>query len=168
MSDSISNLRSPATTSPFDLTDERAYQCWREWKLSDYPGAAEDLIVSVANPFRLSPAEKQALLSRCQKANAAIYRISTGDFADKELVASLGHQFGLVRLDRNLRADEDSITSLKVVSEDSRCVLHTLYQPAPQLAYRRLLQYTRRAGQGRGAALCIRCGGRRRECLPGP
>jgi alpha-ketoglutarate-dependent taurine dioxygenase len=116
MSDSITNLRSPATTSPFDLTDERAYQCWREWKLSDYPGSAEDLIVSVANPHRLSPAEKHALLSRCQKANAAIYRISSGDFADKELVGSLGRQFGLARLDRNLRADEDSITSLKVVS----------------------------------------------------
>jgi alpha-ketoglutarate-dependent taurine dioxygenase len=117
MSDSITNLRSPATTSPFDLNDERAYTCWREWKLSDYPGAAGDLIVSVANPCRLSPAEKTALLSRCQKANAAIYRFSTGDFADKELVGSLGRQFGLVRLDRNLRADEDSITSLKVVSE---------------------------------------------------
>ena len=116
MSDSITNLRSPATTSPFDLTDERAYQCWREWKLSDYPVSAEDLIVSIANPCRLSPAEKHALLSRCQKANAAIYRISTADFTDKELVGSLGRQFGLTRLDRNLRADEDSITSLKVVS----------------------------------------------------
>jgi alpha-ketoglutarate-dependent taurine dioxygenase len=116
MSDSITNLRSPATTSPFDLTDERTYRCWREWKLSDYPGSAEDLIVIVANPSRLSPAEKHALLNRCQKANAAIYRISTGDFADKELVGSLGRQFGLARLDRNLRADEDSITSLKVVS----------------------------------------------------
>jgi hypothetical protein len=117
MPDSIFNLRSPVATSPFDLTDERAYRCWREWKLSDYPGAAEDLIVSVANPFRLSPAEKQDLLSRCQKANAAIYRIAAGDFVDKELVGSLGRQFGLVRLDRNLRADEDSITSLKVVPE---------------------------------------------------
>ena len=117
MSDFITNVRSPATISPFDLADDRTYQRWREWKLSDYPGAAEDLIVSVANPFRLSPAEKQGLLSRCQKANAAIYRITAGDFADKELVGSLGRQFGLVRLDRNLRADEDSITSLKVVPE---------------------------------------------------
>jgi alpha-ketoglutarate-dependent taurine dioxygenase len=114
MSDSITNLRSSATTSPFDLTDDRAYRCWREWKLSDYPGSAEDLVVDVTNPFRLSPAEKLALLSRCQKANAAIYRISAGDFADKQLVGSLGRQFGLVRLDRNLRADEDSITSLRL------------------------------------------------------
>jgi alpha-ketoglutarate-dependent taurine dioxygenase len=117
MSDSITNVRSPGTSSPFDLADERAYQCWREWKLSDYPGRAEDLIVSVVNPFRLSKAEKLALLQRCRKANAAIYRITAGDIADKDLVAALGRQFGLVRLDRNLRADEDSITSLKVMPE---------------------------------------------------
>jgi alpha-ketoglutarate-dependent taurine dioxygenase len=119
MSDSYTNMRSPASPSPFDPADEHAYQCWREWKLSDYPGRAEDLIVSIANPFRLSPAEKMALLQRCRKANAAIYRITAGDIADKDLVASLGRQFGLVRLDRNLRADEDSITSLKVVPETS-------------------------------------------------
>jgi alpha-ketoglutarate-dependent taurine dioxygenase len=117
MSDSITNVRSPETSSPFDLADERAYQCWREWKLSDYPGRAEDLIVSVVNPFRLSKAEKLTLLRRCRKANAAIYRITAGDIADKDLVAALGRQFGLVRLDRNLRADEDSITSLKVMPE---------------------------------------------------
>jgi alpha-ketoglutarate-dependent taurine dioxygenase len=115
MSDSITNLRSSATTTPFDPADDRAYRSWREWKLSGYPRRAEDLIVSVADPIRISAAERQALLSRCQKANAAIYRITAGDIADKELVSSLGRQFGLVRLDRNLRADEDSITSLKVV-----------------------------------------------------
>jgi alpha-ketoglutarate-dependent taurine dioxygenase len=119
MSESIANMRSPASPNPFDPADEHAYRCWREWKLSGYPGRAEDLIVSIANPFRLTPAEKQALLRRCRKANAAIYRIAAGDIADKELVGSLGRQFGLVRLDRNLRADEDSITSLRVVPETS-------------------------------------------------
>ena len=103
--------------SPFDPADDRTYRCWREWKLAGYPGSAEDLTVGIEDPFRLSPAEIQALLERCRKANAAIYRIAGGDIADKELVASLGRQFGLVRLDRNLRADEDSITSLRVVPE---------------------------------------------------
>jgi alpha-ketoglutarate-dependent taurine dioxygenase len=119
MSDSSIDLRSPAITGPFDLADDRAYQSWREWKLADYPARAEDLIVGIDNPFRLSPAEKQALLDRCRKANAALYRIAAGNFADKELVASLASQFGLLRLDRNLRADEDSITSLRVVPEST-------------------------------------------------
>jgi len=103
-------------SSPFDPADDRTYRCWREWKLAGYPGCAEELAVSIENPFRLSPSETQALLDRCRKANAAIYRIVGGDIGDKELVASLGRQLGLVRLDRNLRADEDSITSLRVVS----------------------------------------------------
>jgi alpha-ketoglutarate-dependent taurine dioxygenase len=108
--------------SPFDLTGERTYQHWREWKLSDYPRTASDLIVRIANPFRLSEAEQQALLQRCRKTNAAIYQITEGDFSDKELVSALGHQFGLVRLDRNLRADEDSITALQVMPEDDRAL----------------------------------------------
>jgi hypothetical protein len=103
--------------SPFDPTDDRTYRCWREWKLANYPGDAAALTVRIANPFRLGPTEKQALLDRCRKANAAIYRITTGDVADKALVGALGRQFGLTRLDKNLRADEDSITSLKVVPE---------------------------------------------------
>jgi len=103
--------------SPFDPADDRTYRSWREWKLAAYPANAAALSVDVADPFRLSPAEKQALLDRCRKANAAIYHITAGDVADKELVAALGRQFGLARLDRNLRADEDSITSLRVVSE---------------------------------------------------
>ena len=113
----LPNVQFPAPINPFALANERAYQCWREWKLSDYPARAEDLIVSITDPFRISPVEKQALLRRCQKANAGIYRITAGNIADKELVGALGRQFGLVRLDRNLRADEDSITSLKVVPE---------------------------------------------------
>jgi alpha-ketoglutarate-dependent taurine dioxygenase len=103
--------------SPFDPADDRTYRSWREWKLAAYPANAGALTVDVADPFRLSPAETQALLDRCRKANAAIYRITAGDVADKKLVAELGRQFGLVRLDRNLRADEDSITSLRAVPE---------------------------------------------------
>ena len=115
MPESFASLQSPAQPGPFNPADERSYQSWREWKLAGYPRRVEDLIVEIANPFRLEAAEKQALLCRCRKANAAIYRISAGDFTDRELVGALGRQFGLVRLDRNLRADEDSITSLKVV-----------------------------------------------------
>ena len=115
MPDSINDVRPSGISGPFGLADERAYQRWREWKLTDYPRDAEELIVSIGNPFRLSAQEHQALLDRCQKANAALYRIAAGDFADKSLVSALGRQFGLVRLDRNLRADEDSITSLRVI-----------------------------------------------------
>lgn len=102
---------------PFDLANDVAYGRWREWKLADYPASADDLLVRVRNPARLDAAEKDQLLARCRKANAALYEMSDGDFADKDLVRNLGYQFGLMRLDRNLRADEDSISSLRVMPE---------------------------------------------------
>jgi alpha-ketoglutarate-dependent taurine dioxygenase len=119
------NARASGNACPFNPADERSYRQWREWKLSDYPGRARDLIVRIADPFRLSEPEQRALLQRCRKANAAIYRIAEGDVADKALLGALARQFGLVRLDRNLRADEDSITSLQVMLEQER----TLYIP---------------------------------------
>ncbi len=125
MMESLLNTWSNRQESPFDLTDERTYQRWREWKLRDYPRTAGDLIVRIANPFQISAAEKQALLQCCRKTNAAIYQITDGDISDKDLVSALGRQFGLRRLDRNLRADEDSITSLQVMPDEDR----TLYIP---------------------------------------
>jgi hypothetical protein len=125
MMESRLNTSQNRPDSPFDLTEERSYQRWREWKLSNYPRNTSDLVVRIANPFRLSEAEHEALLQCCRKANAAIYQITEGDISDKALVSALGRQFGLMRLDRNLRADEDSITALRIMPEEE----HTRYIP---------------------------------------
>ncbi|MCK5386978.1 MAG: TauD/TfdA family dioxygenase, partial [Gammaproteobacteria bacterium] len=86
------------------------------WKLSVYPKKAEELVVSVNNPFDLSEKEKSEMAQRFIHANMAIYSINNrSDFADKKIVEMLGHQFGLIRLDNNLGADSDSITSLQVI-----------------------------------------------------
>jgi len=104
--------------SPFSLASEaeEAYQLWRSWKLSNYPKSASELIVSVNNPFDLSEIER-AELSRCfLRANMAIYTINIrSDFTDKKIVQKMGGDFGLNRLDDNLGADNDSITSLQVI-----------------------------------------------------
>lgn len=102
---------------PFDLDDEAAYTAWRKQKLAAYPRSIAELFVPIANPFQLTEREREALASRCQKANIALYKVSSGDFDDKELVRRLGKQLGLVCLDDNLCADEDSITSLRVMTE---------------------------------------------------
>jgi len=104
---------------PFDLSSDADYRAWREWKLDGYPAAADALLVSIADPARLLPAEHAAILSACRKTNMAIYAIRDGGTADKEAVRALGRQFGLERLDMNLRADEDSITSLRVMPESA-------------------------------------------------
>jgi len=106
----------PCTTDfhPFDLSRSRDYARWRMWKLADYPAAASDLRVQLRDPGALSASESAALLGVCRKANMAIYDCGGRPF-DKALLRSFGLQFGLERLDMNLRADEDSITSLRVM-----------------------------------------------------
>lgn len=108
----------PSTTDlhPFDLGRPRDYDRWRRWKLADYPVAASDLRVRLSDPAAPSASESAAILAACRKANMAIYDCRDRPF-DKALLRRFGLQFGLQRLDMNLRADEDSITSLRVVPE---------------------------------------------------
>lgn len=104
----------PAST-PFDLDNIQAYETWREWKLTDYPRTAENLIVEVRDPLCLTVAERTAIIENCQKANMALYACLTGDVCSKETIARLGKQLGLRDLDQNLCADNDSITSVCVM-----------------------------------------------------
>lgn len=102
--------------SPFHLHNSDAYQHWRADKLRDYPSSADELICEIKDPYSLSIVEKRNMLSILNKTNMTIYRCQDlGASTDKSLVSSLGQQFGLQRLDSNLCADEDSITSLTVV-----------------------------------------------------
>ncbi|MEJ2392456.1 MAG: TauD/TfdA family dioxygenase [Gammaproteobacteria bacterium] len=103
-------------TSPYVLDSVTAYQQWRESKLADYPEHADQLMVDIADPGALSQAEKAALLNGLRKTNIAFYRV-TGARTDKQAIRQLGLQLGLARLDGNLCADDDSITSLRVVTE---------------------------------------------------
>jgi alpha-ketoglutarate-dependent taurine dioxygenase len=100
---------------PFDLGEDFRYQRWRDWKLRHFPPSAQDLVVEVRDLRRLTSAECQAIQDRCLRASAAIVACrGAGPLLDKEAVRRLGEQFGLHRLDANLCADEDGITSLQV------------------------------------------------------
>jgi hypothetical protein len=103
--------------SPFDLRAEDAYQRWRERKLADAPTQLAQLIVEINDPRQLSPAEHQAILDRCRRANMAIYVGKTGNDPDKAIPTLLGAAFGLHRLDHNRGADDDAITSLTVQTD---------------------------------------------------
>lgn len=105
--------------SPFDLDHDSAYAPWRERKLAQAPRTLDELIVEVRNPRHITPAEHQAVLARCQRANMALYVSRCGDDPDKQIPQALGRAFGLERLDHNPGADEDAITAL-TVQEDAR------------------------------------------------
>jgi alpha-ketoglutarate-dependent taurine dioxygenase len=100
---------------PFDLDNDSAYQAWREVRLGQYKSPGDNPLIHLTDIARLEPAEHAALLARCQAMNMAIYE--AGSPVDKAGIRALGRQFGLQHLDMNLRADEDSITSLRVVTE---------------------------------------------------
>ena len=111
--------------NPFDLDNDVAYQSWREAKLENYPTKAEQLLVEINNPHELSKAEKQALVDCCKKTNMAVYISPTGEDADKNIPFDLARQFGLKELNKNMGADDDGITALKVQNDP----LHKRYIP---------------------------------------
>lgn len=108
-----------STASPFALENAEAYAIWRKAKLKDYPVTAAALRVEVNDPRALSETELHRLLQICRKTNMAIYASRLGELADKQIPRRLGEQLGLTRLDSNLLADEDAVTSLQVMPEKS-------------------------------------------------
>jgi alpha-ketoglutarate-dependent taurine dioxygenase len=102
---------------PFDLDDDSAFQAWREARLEPYKSLVGTPVIAVRDVARLESAEHAALLASCRSMNMAIYQ--AGSPVDKSAIRALGRQFGLESLDMNLRADEDSITTLRVVAESA-------------------------------------------------
>ena len=100
--------------------EPRGFAAWRERKLARYPKSAEELIVEVRDPRKLSATERAAILERCARANMAVYASRCGDDSDKEIARALGLQFGLARLDPNWLADDDGISSIAVREEATR------------------------------------------------
>ena len=109
----------PRATSPFDPDDERRYRAWRAAKLERAPADAIALVVEVADPGALTPAERAAILARCAATNMAVYA-SPPRAPDKDLARRLGAQFGLSSLDANWLADEDGVSQVTVRGEAGR------------------------------------------------
>ncbi|GMR01513.1 MAG: hypothetical protein BMS9Abin19_0907 [Gammaproteobacteria bacterium] len=100
--------------SPFYMSDNTAYLQWREDKLRYSKPALSDLLVQIKDPYQLSDDEKAVIVERCENFNMVIYQLSSSDNLDKSLVHKLGGQLSMENLDANLRADEDSVSSLEV------------------------------------------------------
>jgi hypothetical protein len=111
--------------SPFLPANDAAYTAWRDRKLDGYPRSLDELMVEISNPLALTAAEHRAILQRVGKSGMAIYASATGDDPDKGLIRGLGRQLGLERLDHNMCADDDAISSLSVHPD----ALHQGYIP---------------------------------------
>ncbi len=111
------NLTQINQHSPFCLQNDAHYKVWREARLAAYPAQLDAHVVTVRDPLALSAAERDALRSLLGKTNMALYQLAEpeGDPLDKAKIKSLGAQMGLQALDSNLCADEDGISSLRVM-----------------------------------------------------
>lgn len=144
--------------SPFSLQHPDVYARWRDAKLSGYPREAGQLIVEVADPLALSAAEHARMLDVIRRTNMVIYASQLNELEDKNIPRRVGEQFGLRRLDPNMLADEDGITSLTVVEgklkrgyipySDKRLLWHTdgYYNPPAQQIRAFILHCVRPAG----------------------
>jgi alpha-ketoglutarate-dependent taurine dioxygenase len=103
------------TLQPFNLANETGYQTWRAAKLAYVAAQSDDRVVPVKDATSLTEQEHATILECCRQTNLVIYEVTGGGETDKPAIRAFGRQFGLERLDMNLRADEDSITSLRVV-----------------------------------------------------
>ncbi|KVW96760.1 TauD/TfdA family dioxygenase [Thiobacillus denitrificans] len=104
--------------SPFDLANETGYHAWRDARLAAYPRSVDELIVPLADPRHLTPAEIDALEARCMRANMAIYSAPHLPAADKSLPHQLACQLGLVHLEGNYLADEDGLSSITPAGDE--------------------------------------------------
>lgn len=97
----------------FDLGDTQAWRRWRERKLAARARCAEELIVEVRDPLRLTRAEREAIVARCRLTNMAIYASrATADPAD--IPQRLGAQLGLDTLDANPLAPRGAIARITI------------------------------------------------------
>lgn len=101
------------TKIPYLLDNESEYGFWREQKLHNYPNNIKEITVNINDISKLSSDDINALITACHKSNMVLYQTSAD--TSKEGVRELGKQLGLTRLDPNLLADDDGITSLQVV-----------------------------------------------------
>jgi len=106
--------------SPFSLAATDAYVRWRDHRLAHHPRTPGDLIVEVANPAALTPAEEGALADRLARCNMAVYAGPAEPILSREGLRAFGRRFGLERLDANMLSDIDGITPLSVAEGGTR------------------------------------------------
>lgn len=100
----------------FDLSqDVDLYVDWREARLAAAPVSTDGLFVEINDARRLTAAEVSALREHLAATNLVFYR--TRSMVDKMTIRVLGRQLGLERLDDNLCADEDGISSIQVAAQ---------------------------------------------------
>ncbi len=97
------------------LDFENNYSSWRAAKLCHITPEEALKPIVIHDPAMLSEDEMHSLREHCSHNNFALYQLSQANAVDKPAIERMTRQLGMSTLDKNLCADNDSITSLKVM-----------------------------------------------------
>ncbi|HFD86383.1 MAG TPA: taurine catabolism dioxygenase TauD [Gammaproteobacteria bacterium] len=102
-------------SNALNLESPTAYQQWREQKLADAASARATTLISTVD--HQDSAAVEAIRQQICKTGFALYQLHDVANTSKAWLIRFGQLFGLTRLDSNLCADEDSVSSLQVADE---------------------------------------------------
>ncbi len=108
---------------PFSLKDEKSYAAWRAAKLAAYPKAASELRVTIRDLASPSPAEREALLSLCARANMALYdsgELGTDPVKVRPALRALADALNMQHVEDHRSGGADGIVAIEVASEGGR------------------------------------------------
>ncbi len=110
--------------SPFHPENARGFERWKEWKLAAHPKSPADLVVSLSDFPRPSPAEEEAILRLCKNANMAIYDTQWRDGGDSPQLAeelkTFAAHFGLIDRERHRSMRDHELVDIRVAGEEER------------------------------------------------
>ena len=99
-------------SSPFNLKNASAYARWRDEKLAAHPKKLDEIVVHVADPHTLTPAERQAVLERVARCNMALFASSPPDGEGGEVLLDLAAGLGLREINRHAGSDGHGLSPL--------------------------------------------------------
>lgn len=111
-------LNNCGENSPFVLENEGAYQAWRSRKLRYRQELTATTVYQLNQESKLSKSKLEQVRQQVAAFNFVVFQ-SADELGKPEFLA-LNRQLGLLDLDVNLGADEDKVTSLKVLSESDK------------------------------------------------
>ena len=153
----------------FDLSDGKSYQRWRDKKLrqaSTYHNDLNDLFVAIKNCQFPSTAEINLVLQNCLRYNFSFYRLTNKSDNTKPCITHFVKQLGPQRIDSNICADDDKLTSITQTTRNNqhdyipysnkRLSWHTDgYYNKPDKQINAMLLHCKQPAQSGGASLIM-------------
>jgi len=104
------------TKSPFLLKNDSIFEHWRVHKLRNTPNYLEHdpsgLFINIENASNPTSTETKKIFESCEKNSHCLYRIKDQSTDTKKNIHALAKHIGLSRLDGNICADADKLTSI--------------------------------------------------------